>query len=106
MGMPIQPIPIRLNDVNLRRLIREAAVDTARVFFTPHTKKRMRERKITPTQIHDCLRHGSVSEPAHTNAKGHWQCSLTRRHAGDEVTVVTVLERDENGDWVVVVTVF
>jgi hypothetical protein len=49
MGMPIQPIPFKLNDTNLQRLIREAAADTARVFFSPHAKKRMRERKITPT---------------------------------------------------------
>ncbi|MCB4342484.1 DUF4258 domain-containing protein [Burkholderia multivorans] len=104
--MPNQPLPFKLNDVNLLRLIREAAADTARVFITKHAKQRMRERKITPTQVHDCLRRGNVSEPAHATAKGDWQCSITWRNAGDEITVVTVLMRDENGDWVVVVTVF
>ncbi|MFL9918812.1 hypothetical protein PQR75_26210 [Paraburkholderia fungorum] len=49
--MRAKPIPLKLNDANLRRLIQEAAVNTARVFFTPHARKRMRERKITPTQI-------------------------------------------------------
>ena len=106
MGMTIQSIPFRLNDVNLQRLIRETAEDTARVFISPHAKKRMRERKITPTQIYDCLRRGSVTEPAHTNSKGHWQCILNRRSAGDDVNVAAVLERDEHGDWVIVVTVF
>ncbi|WP_322094580.1 DUF4258 domain-containing protein [Paraburkholderia bannensis] len=105
MGMPTQPTPFRLNDANLQRLIRETAQDTARVFMSPHAKRRMRERKITPTQVYDCLRRGSVFEP-HTNSKGHWQCTLMRRSAGDDITVVAVLERDEGGDWVVVVTVF
>lgn len=106
MGMSTEPLPFKLNDANLQRLIRETAANTACVLITAHAKRRMRERKITPTQIYDCLRRGNVSEPAHVTAKGDWQCTLTRRHAGDEIAVVTVLARDENGDWVVVVTVF
>jgi hypothetical protein len=106
MGMPAQPIPFRLNDENLRRLISDTAKDTGHVFFTPHAKKRMRERKITSSQVFDCLRHGVVSEPAHTNVHGHWQCTLIRRNAGDDVRVVAALERMENGDWIAVITVF
>ena len=106
MGMPLQPLPFKLNDSNLLRLIREAAAETARVFFSPHARKRMRERKITPTQIYDCLKRGNVSEPAHVNLHGNWQCGLSRRHAGDELTVVAALERDEHGHWIIVVTVY
>ncbi|PMS36290.1 uncharacterized protein DUF4258 [Trinickia symbiotica] len=73
MGMPSQVLPFKLNDANLRRLIHEVARDTARVFFVPHAKKRMRERKITPTQVYDCLRNGQVSERAHVNLHGSWQ---------------------------------
>lgn len=101
------PNPYRssINDANLRRLIQEAVADTAKVFFTPHAKKRMRERKITPTQIYDCLRRGIVCEPAHLNIHGNWQCTMTRKHAGDDVTVAVALHR-EDGDWVAVVTVY
>jgi hypothetical protein len=106
MGMPSEPIPFRLNDQNLRRLISETANDSGRVFYTPHAKQRMRERKITLTQVLDCLRSGTVSEPAHTNLQGNWQCTLTRRNAGDLVRVAAALERTEDGDWVVVITVF
>jgi hypothetical protein len=74
MGMRAKPISLKLNDANLRRLIQEAAVNTARVFFTPRARKRMRERKITPTQIYDCLRRGIVCEPAHLNI--HWQLAM------------------------------
>ena len=52
MGMSTQPIVFALNDENLKRMIREAARDTARVFFTPHAKKRMKQRRITPTQVY------------------------------------------------------
>jgi hypothetical protein len=104
--MPPNPIPLKLNDSNLQRLIREIAANTGRVFFTPHAKQRMRERKITSTQVYACLRHGGVSEPAHVNIKGNWQCTLTWQHAGDEISVSAALERDENGDWVAVVTTY
>jgi hypothetical protein len=106
MGILLQPLPFKLNDANLQRLIREAAADTARVFLAPHARKRMRERKITQTQVYECLRRGTVSEPAHTNLHGNWQCTLTSRHAGDDVSVVAALERDDAGDWIVVITVF
>ncbi|TAM06373.1 MAG: DUF4258 domain-containing protein [Paraburkholderia sp.] len=106
MGMPPEPTPFRLNDQNLRRLISDTAKDSGRVFITPHAKKRMRERKITMPQVLDCLRNGLVSEPAHTNVHGHWQCTMTRRNAGDEVRVAAALERAEDGDWIAVITVF
>jgi hypothetical protein len=65
-------------------------LDSGRVFITPHAKKRRRERRITLPQVLDCLCHGLVSEPAHTShtyLQGNWQCTMTRRSAGDEVRV-------------------
>jgi hypothetical protein len=106
MGMQNQPIPFKLNDTNLQRMIREAAADTARVFFTSHAKKRMRERKITSTQVYECLRKGVISDHARVNIKGSYQCTMTWRHAGDEVSVAAALERDDAGNWVAIVTVF
>jgi hypothetical protein len=105
MGILPEPTPFRLNDQNLRRLISDTAKDSGRVFITSHARKRMRERKITLPQVLDCLRNGLVPEPA-TNVHGHWQCTMTRRNAGDEVRVAAALERAEDGDWIAVVTVF
>ncbi|WP_301951150.1 DUF4258 domain-containing protein [Burkholderia sp. L27(2015)] len=101
-----EPISFRLNDHNLRRLISDTAKDSGRVFITPHAKKRMRERRITLLQVLDCLRNGMISEPAHTNLQGNWQCTLTRRNAGDQVSIAAAMERTEDGDWAVVITVF
>ena len=101
-----QPIPIKLNDANMLRIIRELARDSGNVFYEPHAKKRMRERKITLTQILACLRKGDIDEPAHANIRGNWKCTLRHQHAGDLVRIVAVIEKDSAGDWIAIVTVF
>lgn len=106
MGMTRDLLPFKLNDENLLRLIRETSVDTSRVLFVEHARKRMRMRKITPTQVIDCLRRGSISEPAFVNLHGHWQCTLTRRHAGDVISAAVALERNVDGNWIAVITAF
>jgi hypothetical protein len=106
MGMTDEPTPFRLNDRHLRRLISETARDSERVYLTPHATQRMRQRRIDSDQVLDCLRNGVMSESAHTNLQGNWQCTLTRLNAGDEISVAAALERAENGDWIIVITVF
>ncbi|WP_108986013.1 DUF4258 domain-containing protein [Candidatus Phycosocius bacilliformis] len=49
------PLPMRLNDANARRLLREIAQDSSNVIFTAHARKRMKERKITSMQVLACL---------------------------------------------------
>jgi hypothetical protein len=88
------------------RIIRELAQDSGNVFIEPHAKKRMKQRQITLTQVLECLRKGSIDEPAHENIRGNWKCTLCLQHAGDLVRLVAVLEKDEKGDWIAVVTVF
>ena len=82
------------------------AEDSGQVFFTPHAKTRMKQRRITRTQVLACLRQGSIDEPAHQNIRGNWQCTVRHVHAGDLVRVAAALERDENGHLIVVITVF
>jgi len=105
MGME-QPLPFKMNDANMLRIIREIAEDTSRVFIVKHAKKRMRERKISQTQVYMCLRKGNVVEPAHLTIYGDWKCTLQYRYAGDEINVSVALEREENGDYLAVITVF
>lgn len=102
----VQPTPLPLNDANMLRIVRELAQDSANVFIEPHARKRMRERRITRTQVMACLRHGVIDEPAHENIRGNWKCTLRHHHAGDLVRVTAAIEKDENGDWIAVVTVF
>jgi hypothetical protein len=101
-----EPIPLPLNDANMLRIVRELAQDSANVFIAPHARRRMRERRITWHQVLACLRHGVLAEPAHENIRGHWKCTLRHHHAGDLVRVVAVIEKDDEGNWIAVVTVF
>lgn len=105
MGMAL-PIPLPLNDVNMLRIIREIAKDTSKVFILPHAKKRMKQRKITQTQVYACLRKGTIYEPAHPTIKGDWKCTLQYLHAGDEVRVAASIEGGAQGEWIAVITVF
>ena len=89
------------------RIIREAASDSARVFFTEHANKRMRERLITRTQVLECLRKGKITEPPHIDIKGDWKCNVSWLHAGDNITAAVGFKHDEQtGDYLLIITVF
>lgn len=105
MGMA-KTLPFKMNDTNMLRIIREIAEDTSRVFILKHAKERMRQRKISQTQVYSCLRKGSIVEPAHLSIYGDWKCTMQYRYAGDEINVSVALEREENGDYLAVITVF
>lgn len=101
-----EPIPLRMNDVAMRRIIRDLAKDSVNVFIGEHARKRMRKRHITRPQVEKCLLKGLISEPAHRDAHGDWACTLHYQWAGDDVCVAVALKSDGNGSWIAVVTVF
>lgn len=101
-----EPIPIPLNDANMLRIVRDLAAKSENVFFEPHARQRMKQRHISPKQVMACLRHGVIDEPAHENIRGNWKCTLRHHHAGDLIRVVAAIDRDEDGNWIAVVTVF
>ncbi|WP_345796648.1 DUF4258 domain-containing protein [Castellaniella sp. MT123] len=102
----IEPIPFKMSDVTMLRIIRHLAKDSGNVYILKHARTRMQQRKITISQVLACLRGGSIHEPAHQDIDGSWKCTLRNRWAGDEVHVAAALHRDEKGDWIAVVTVF
>jgi hypothetical protein len=65
----------------------------------------MKKRKISFRQVLECLRKGVISESAHLNIEGDWKATLAHQYAGDAVKVAVVIEKQENGDAAVVVTV-
>lgn len=101
-----KPIPFPINDANMLRIVRELSQDSGNVFIKKHAKARMKQRGITLTQVLACLRKGVIDEPAHESIQGDWKCTLRHQHAGDLVRVAAVIEKDENGNWLAVVTVF
>ncbi len=74
--------------------------------FTAHAEKRMRQRKITRTQVLRCLTHGHVIEGPSPSIKGNWEMKMEVMSAGEIVAVVAALEKDDSGNFAVIITVF
>lgn len=88
------------------RLLKEIAVDSARVFITTHAEKRMKERKITRAQVERCLLNGNITEGPARGTQGNWEMRVEVYSAGEPVTVVAALDYDDDGNYIVVITVF
>ncbi len=83
--------------------IRELSGSSANVIFTPHARKRMRQRDITDLQVLEVLRRGSVvqGEGPAPDIHGNWKATFRKIVAGQEVSVAVALS---NG--IVVITVY
>jgi len=86
------PVPMRMNDANARKLLREIAQDSGNVVFTDHARKRMKERKFTSTQVLACLQVGMISEPVALDIHGCWKLTLTHRVAGNTMEVAVAID--------------
>lgn len=100
---PVQPL--QLSDVGFLRKLRSIAADSARVVLTTHAKARMRQRRINLKQVLHCLQKGHIVEPAHLTIHGDWKATLEHQCAGDLVRVAVAIERQDDGELAVVVTV-
>jgi hypothetical protein len=104
MGMgtvqPLQP-----SDAGFLKKLRTIAKDSHRVVLTKHAKQRMRQRRINQRQVMECLRKGRICEPVHLTIHGDWKATLEHRYAGDVVRVAVAIERQDDGELAVVVTV-
>ncbi|WP_126456878.1 DUF4258 domain-containing protein [Sulfuriflexus mobilis] len=87
------------------QLIRTAAQETDRVEWSSHAKKRMRQRKVSMTQVLRVLKTGGILEGPYEDIKtGHWKCRLEQFTAGDNVNVVVAIERNEDSTPIIIVT--
>ena len=105
MGM-VSITPIRLNDANALRIVREISTNSANVYVVPHARARMRQRNITLKQILCCLRFGCISESVHLDIRGDWKLTMRHLSAGDDVTVAIALKQGTRGGMIAVITVF
>ena len=96
---------MRLSDAGFLKKLRVIAKDSNRVVLTKHAKLRMRQRRINDRQVFECLRKGRIVEPAHLTIQGDWKATLEHQDAGDVVRVAVAIERLEDGELAVVVTV-
>ena len=85
------------------RMVRAAARDSARVYFTAHARAQMRQRRITRLQVIECLLRGQITEGPAPDVRGGWRCRVERFVAGDEVAVAVAIDQEAG---IVVITVF
>lgn len=97
--------PLHLSDAGFLKKLRAIAQDSAHIVLTDHAKKRMRQRRIGLRQVIECLRRGRIAEPAHLTINGDWKATIEHQHAGDMVKVAVAIEKQEDGELAVVVTV-
>ena len=97
--------PIQLTDAGFLKKLRAIAKDSLRVVLTKHAKQRMKKRRINQRQVMECLRKGWIYERAHLTIQGDWKATIEHPYAGDLVRVAVAIERREDGDLAVVVTV-
>lgn len=102
----VNVIPIRLNDANALRIVRDLAAKSANVYVTSHARVRMLQRNITLKQVLCCLRAGFIFESAHLDIKGDWRLTMRHLIAGDDVKVAVALKQGACGKMIAVVTVF
>lgn len=99
-------VDFNITPARAKNLLKEIAKDSSRVVFTLHAEKRMRQRKITRTQVLRCLTHGHIVEGPAPSMKGNMEMKLEVMSAGEIVVVVVALEKDESGNFAVIITVF
>jgi hypothetical protein len=97
--------PLQLSDAGFLKKLRPIVQDSSRVVLTDHAKKRMRQRRINLRQVMECLKRGRIAESAHLTIQGDWKATLEHQYAGDMVRVAVAIERQEDGELAVVVTV-
>lgn len=104
--MAVKPVLLPLSGPLALKIIQEAGKDSSKVFFTAHARARMRQRRISITQVLRCLRHGKISEgPAPDVMKGGWKCTVEHYTAGEQIGVSVGIETTESKE-VSVITVF
>lgn len=98
-----EPVPLRMSDPAALKLLREIAEDSAKVIFTQHARQRMRQRKVTTTQVLACLKGGFASEPVALDPHGNWKLTVSHRVAGVELHVGVAIDVPTRA---IVITVF
>lgn len=84
--MTAKVVSIRLSDADAKKLLAEFASNSENVIYSNHALKQMRGRKISPTQVLNCLRKGKITEsPALDIKKSLWNMRIERHFAGEKI---------------------
>jgi len=100
-------VPMRLSAAKAREMIKSLANDSSKIVWTGHGKIRKGQRSITRKQVINCLLHGAfIEQPCYDVIHGGFKFTMQTRDSGDLINVAAALHKNDNGDYVVVITVF
>lgn len=98
---------MRITPSAAKKRIIEVAQDSSKVIFTRHSKLRSGQRGMTRKQVINCLIHGRFTEdPCWDQIHGGYKFTMQTIDSGDKVNVAAALYKKDNGDYIVVITVF
>ncbi|MDH5731056.1 MAG: DUF4258 domain-containing protein [Gammaproteobacteria bacterium] len=95
---------IKKLDLTKPRAIEICKDKSKKVFFTDHALERMRQRKLTRSQVERCIRTGALIEGPSIGSKGEWECKFELFTAGDKIAVVVGLLYEDPGKRILVIT--
>jgi len=98
---------MRITPAAAKKRIAEVAQNSAKVIFTRHASERSGQRSITRKQAINCLTRGRFTEaPYWDQIHGGYKFTMQTVDSGERVSVAAALYKKDNGDYVVVITVF
>ena len=93
-------VPFRMGPDQARSLVNRLAQDSSNVVLTRHAKDKMTERGRVRKEMDEVLRQGILSEGPAPSVKGGEEGTMIRRVAGQDITVVVVIDDDRRRLWV------
>jgi hypothetical protein len=87
-----KPVPLSLSKPKALSLVRELAKDSGNVVFSDHALKRMRQRRVTPQMVLQCLLRGVIVEGPVLSLKGTWELAMQRMAAGEKLRVALAID--------------
>jgi hypothetical protein len=94
--MAHKPDVFTWSTVQLQRHIRQVAKDSERVVFLNHVMERMVQRKISDTEVRECLQRGVLhGTPEPNAAKGNLECDMRNFCAGRNIRVIVAVSNDD-----------
>jgi len=97
-------VAFKMTDARAKQLLARIADDSNNIIFTRHAMARMKQRKITPKQVINCLKRGEITESPYLDQYGCWKITLERHVAGERIGCAIAL--DDSREKTIVITVF
>jgi len=97
-------VAFRMTDARAKQLLEQIASCSSNVIFTRHALTRMKQRKITPPQVLNCLKKGTITESPYLEPPGYWKMTVERYVAGGSIGCAVALDCTEEKS--IVITVF